>query len=418
MIRARLPLLAGLLAILFATGCGNPAPKEMASAAAAAAPSIPVSGEEPAAPSPPPPVEGVVLHEWGTFTTVAGAAGEQVVWYSFYDTSYQEPLPSFVQADRSVTKTTRGMGFTVRMETPVIYFYAANPQDVALKVAITEGSMTEWYPNVPNGKNFMQVVRELDWGTFRIEPGATPEFPRDPNGKGAHYYEARATDAAPVAVPLDKAMQREKFLFYRGAGRFDLPLHPRMDGERLVLANAGAEPLGSAVVFERRDGRIGFSVHSGVDKELTVDRPVLDGGEERLPELYKELEAILVREGLYPREARAMVNTWKHTWFEDGLRVFTCVPRARTDELLPLTVEPPPVASVRVMMHRAEVLTPERLERVLSIVKGLPEDGKEREKAFRERIGSDGRFGTAIHARLLEQAKDEDLKQKISAVMW
>src|SRR5262249_53002590 len=74
----------------------------------------------------------------------------------------------------------------------------------------------------------------------------------------------------------------------------------------------------------------------------------------------------LMKEGLYPREASAMVHTWKNSWFEeDGLRVLYILPRAWTDEIIPLKLEPAPQELVRVMVGRAEIISRE-LEQQLS----------------------------------------------------
>src|SRR5262249_27539731 len=65
----------------------------------------------------------------------------------------------------------------------------------------------------------------------------------------------------------------------------------------------------------------------------------------------------LVKEGLYAREAKAMVETWRDSWFaEDGLRVLYVLPRAWTDQTLPLTLDPAPREVVRGMVGRAEIL--------------------------------------------------------------
>ena len=56
-----------------------------------------------------------------------------------------------------------------------------------------------------------------------------------------------------------------------------------------------------------------------------------------------------------------MVKTWNAAWFtEEGTRLLYLVPRARTDELLPLTVEPKPTEIVRVLVGRHDFLTPEQ----------------------------------------------------------
>src|SRR5262249_47018951 len=53
-------------------------------------------------------------------------------------------------------------------------------------------------------------------------------------------------------------------------------------------------------------------------------------------------------------------------WFEeDGLRVLYILPRAWTDEIIPLKLEPAPQELVRVMVGRAEIISRE-LEQQLS----------------------------------------------------
>src|SRR5205814_390150 len=68
------------------------------------------------------------------------------------------------------------------------------------------------------------------------------------------------------------------------------------------------------------------------------------------------VEKSLVNESLFQREAAAMVNTWKDSWFaEDGVRVLYVLPRAWTDRTLPLKFDPAPRELIRVMVGRAEV---------------------------------------------------------------
>ena len=54
-----------------------------------------------------------------------------------------------------------------------------------------------------------------------------------------------------------------------------------------------------------------------------------------------------------------MVHTWKDSWFtEPGVRVLYVLPRRWTEQTLELSFDPPPSELVRVMVGRAEVLTP------------------------------------------------------------
>ena len=58
--------------------------------------------------------------------------------------------------------------------------------------------------------------------------------------------------------------------------------------------------------------------------------------------LRDSLKTELIEGGLYADEAEAMLNTWKHSYFEKaGLRVFYIVPREWTENFLPLRFSVP-----------------------------------------------------------------------------
>ena len=75
--------------------------------------------------------------------------------------------------------------------------------------------------------------------------------------------------------------------------------------------------------------------------------------------LREGLRGILAGEGLYPREAAAMVETWRDSWFEDGARLFYVLSQSAVDAILPLQVEPRPATVNRVFVGRMEIVTPE-----------------------------------------------------------
>src|ERR1700731_3520318 len=59
----------------------------------------------------------LVIHEWGTFTSIAGIDGAAVWWLPF---PAESDLPAFVEHTGSAS-FKGGLCGTVRMETPVIY---------------------------------------------------------------------------------------------------------------------------------------------------------------------------------------------------------------------------------------------------------------------------------------------------------
>jgi hypothetical protein len=52
-----------------------------------------------------------------------------------------------------------------------------------------------------------------------------------------------------------------------------------------------------------------------------------------------------------------MIDTWRDSWFAEGMRVFYILPRAAVDSVLPLKITPAPATTVRVFVGRVEVLS-------------------------------------------------------------
>lgn len=83
--------------------------------------------------------ESWVVHEWGTFTTIQGSDASVIDGLSHEETD----LPEFVYDLRDVYGVT---ALGVKMETPVIYFYAPESRHVKVSVDFPEGVITQWYP--------------------------------------------------------------------------------------------------------------------------------------------------------------------------------------------------------------------------------------------------------------------------------
>jgi hypothetical protein len=242
----------------------------------------------------------------------------------------------------------------VRMETPVLYFYSPTEVAVNVKVSFKQGVMSEWYPpaNAPTvslTRPLATTVGTIEWPTVRVLPGANPVFPEGTDK--SHYYAARHVDASPVGV----GQQYEKFLFYRGLADFQPPLVATVGtkGDHVAM---GALTASHIVLFENKHGRVGYQVVRTNGSPLTLSRPKLTG---TVDALRGELESMLTAEGLYPREAKAVVETWRDSWFEEGTRIFYIIPRSSVDERLPLTISPAPVDVTRVFVGRLELITPE-----------------------------------------------------------
>lgn len=358
----------------------------------------------------------LIVHEWGTFTSVAGKDGMAIDWRPLKEKS---DLPTFVYTSAgtagwrgSYHDPGKGRLAKVRMETPVIYFYTANEMEVDVKVSFPGGTITEWYPQA----GWVNARHEsgINWGKIKLLPGAQPAYLRE--AAASHYYPARATDAVAVQVcNADKTrIEKEKFLFYRGVGSFGLPLAVKIDGRNLTLKDLGTDEVKNIIVFENRGGRIGFRFLETLPQETVVERPETNRS---LAEVFLELEKILVAEGLYEKEARAMIETWKDSWFEEGLRVFYVLTRKATDKILPLTVSPEPRETVRVLVGRAEVITPETERDVRRQIGLLLSASPQVRARARRNLGNQGRFFEPVLQRILAGETDAKVRLQIEKLI-
>lgn len=322
----------------------------------------------------------VTVHEWGTFTSIAGPDGKAMQWLplggptdlpcfvrTYENRMYKVTVPVGAGALLDYEQARSGLKGSVRMETPVIYFYASQPTAARVSVTFPRGLFTEFYPraDVKQSGSYANILNTdqsmlatITWPAVNIQPGTRPELPSDRDG--SHYYAARETDAAPVRVYGED----EKFLFYRGVAGFDVPISTSLQADgRVVVKNLSSFTMPRVILFVKRDGKIGFRTQDALASmtEVTMAPPALTG---TMPALRQELEQTLIDSGLYPREAKAMLETWRDDWFNDGTRVFYAVPAETVDAILPLQISPAPAAIVRSFVGRMEVITPESIDAV------------------------------------------------------
>lgn len=330
-----------------------------------------------------------VAHEWGTFTSVIDADGAPLDWYRPHLT---EPLPEFVHRREFLKQRS---AFPVRMETPVIYFHTDRALTVDVSVEFPSGLITETYPFGEPEWDEARKVNRTAWRSLRVDPGLDPIFPRELGGD--HYYAARAVAAAPLELDRGElGVERERFVFYRGVADFEFPLRVTQDGDRLRIANEGAGVLRHAFVFERDGARMAFRSLG----ELRPGAVVVFERKALAPNVRVDLgplEAALVEEGLYRDEAAAMIETWRTSWFEDGLRVLFTVPREKIDELLPLTISPA-AAIERVFVARHEIVTPSVREQIVAFGRELAR-GEVTDSRRAEAFARFGRVGYGVWMR-------------------
>jgi hypothetical protein len=340
----------------------------------------------------------LVVHEWGTFTSLQNEHGKQLGGINIDD----EPVPKFVHnlnphvlsssytlhQVHSKGAPQRHPYVNVRLETPVIYFYPPEgqkgPMKVDVDVSFRGGWLTEFYPHADayapglkqNSFEFGPITPSttgrLSWRDLRIGTDRS-----GPQTNENVWLAPRKTEATPVETPEGEA---EKYLFYRGVGNFKAPLAISNSADQKQFAIRGnfSEVLtsGEQVTIEhswlvhiRPDGKTAFRrmrpfAVTADDGQIaatvssTFSESDYKGG--HIHKLKAEMHAALVEDGLFEDEAHAMLATWDRAYFQKhGLRVFFSVPREWTDHRLPLHVSVP-AEITRVMVGRIELVSPEQ----------------------------------------------------------
>lgn len=310
------------------------------------------------------------VHEWGTFTSVVGSDGRMLSGLEVEE----ERVPAFVRSFPGFAPLHKGLssplrGVTVKMETPVLYFYSDVPRTVEVRVGFKGGSISQWYPERTGGEAAPQIAQldftrgyrgEAMWRVDVLAPATREEINTPRDLETPQWPRARVADANLLRGPKNEI---EGFIFYRGLGNFALPLQVAATDGRLTLLNAGAQPIPFLCVYEKpaatAEGQLwlGGPLAAGarIEAPLSVRRDALVRFSDRLLAFATALQ----RAGLTPNEARAMLATWEESYFaRPGLRVFWIVPRALTDAILPIEIKPRPDKLERVLVGRTEVLTP------------------------------------------------------------
>jgi hypothetical protein len=344
----------------------------------------------------------LVIHEWGTITTIHDASGKPTTGLNRIDET--EVLPEFVhryepattrQPSRMLGKSPRVPGrpdVTMRLETPVIYFHLPpnkkydKPIDVTVR--FRGGVLNEFYPDAEasvaldrarvQDKVEADVIKEwngdvlnnyvigsLQWKGLRLHDTVVA-----PLTHSEIWLAPREVSSVSVFSP--SAGEGEQYIFYRGVAHLDALLQTKVTGSQVTLSapaqltwlEATATVPNIWLADVGADGLIAFREHPAVTLRKEEAGKVLarikrsgagDYTDAGAAQLRASLKKALLAQGLFANEAEAMLNTWKASYFQKaGLRVFYIVPRAWTDYFLPLEFSVPTSVN-RVMVGRIDL---------------------------------------------------------------
>lgn len=403
-------------------------------------------------------------HEWGTFTSLVGSNG--ITQNGMYHED--EALPGFVHGFGDIINAPPPIDdpvvirppfprqpdpvqppprrppcrskacfeqevfqrnvVTQKMETPVIYFYTDTAQKVDVNVKFPEGVVTETFPGPvstsPSSRS--NVVLANGNTTFSVNLTTQKGDSRIPYVDLQNIYShARNVNSNVVVGGNGEA---EKFIFYRGLGRFQPKLQITSvnggvnfdDSEEnaeirafLVHVNATGEARMMRIPnrFRQLVGVSADQIALLSDHNQAAGDIILTG-----QDAHSALTHSLTVAGLNADEAEAMISTWEHGYLHvPGLRLLYILPRAEVDAVLPLTITPKPDALVRVFVGRIEVMLDTQEQQILKDVLAKKDDfdvnslGRFAEPMLRRvmDVYSNGKptaEGTALFARLIARS--------------
>ncbi len=393
------------------------------------------------------PTGRLVVHEWGTFTSVQGSNGVSLQGLQHED----ESLPDFVYGrdslkegatvaesgpgDRGGSGGTGNPGdwphghghgkrvepqmlaradtsITQKLETPVVYFYSDHAQTVNVDVDFPGGVISQWFPNAtqfapPVGGNQRLANGSMSWSVDVLDHAASvPTIPQD-----SIWAPSRKVNSNFVSFKGEN----EKFIFYRGLGNFKTSFTVESKKGSYTLANSSAQDIPSAFLIRVTAGSHpqGFIKPLGniaAHHTMMLDAseiPALDADfDHYLKSVSENLGKALVESGLFADEAQAMVNTWSKSYFKTpGTRVLYVLPRAWTDAILPIRVTPQPTSLIRTLVGRVEVLSQEE-ERNLEA--GLQDLKPETTQSF---VNDLGRFAEPKLRRVIGLTRQNSVRK-------
>lgn len=311
----------------------------------------------------------LTVHEWGTFTTLRGSDGG--VLSGLY--IEEEQLPPFVYHHPGFSPDpiieTNGYravkDVTVKMETPVLYFYSPKEQNVKVHVDFPNGTISQWYPERSGGELTptsdtidlgKPMTGSIDWDVTILDPKTTEQMTQQQVNQ--KWYAPRQTDANLVK---NLGGEIEKYLFYRGLANFTLPIEVKfIDNNHLSVTNSSDLSIPFIYIYDKVMSSDTANQIWGIGplqpKETKVfTRPSTYYDDQLTEEFYIALKEA----GLTAKEASAMLQTWTDGYFQTpGFKVFWIVPRELTDMILPINITPTPDSLERVLVGKSEIMTP------------------------------------------------------------
>src|SRR5690606_29144191 len=163
--------------------------------------------------------------------------------------------PAFVHRRDVVPEGMKGLemlpeGVTQKLETPVLYFYSDQARAVTVEVGFPQGVVSEWYPQAAATAPAIGALTGVRDGFAHWEVTLDATL-TDADFPFVEEDDVWAPSRRVAATPLRVGHERERFIFYRGLGRFEMPFRvtSQPGNPNLTVTNAGDADVPAAFLL-------------------------------------------------------------------------------------------------------------------------------------------------------------------------
>jgi hypothetical protein len=360
------------------------------------------------------PVEkDLTVHEWGVFrvhTDVEMANADLLKEWN--------DLPEFVYGQINGRNIPQHYGAIEIRRRPIVFFHAARPLEVQMKIDFPGGMAGVWWPGTIRparlGEQRVAMSASLLWqlGIKQPPKGKLPKGPAPPQVPKGHWIEQlRNVKCDEVFAKYSQNqfdIDREKFVYYDGIFPQGKWLKVEAVDGKITVTNQVKHSVFDVTVIDHRDEkpiRIARNGELRPGAEFTPTEFETGSGDEFAAQAAKKLTGQLVMAGLFEDEAQALSDLWKKELYEaSGLHVCFRLPQEEYEKRLPMTLSPHPASLVRVGLVVQTTPDPELGEKVAALIKELDAEDFAVREAAQKKLQAMGRgiYGHLMRLRRME----------------
>lgn len=355
----------------------------------------------------------LAVHEWGVFRvhTDAEMANADLAreW---------NELPEFVYGQINGRNIPQHYGAIEIRRRPIVFFHAARPLEVQMKIDFPGGMPGVWWPGTISpareGEQRVAMTSSLLWqlGIKQPPKGKLPKTPAPPQVPKDHWIQAlRNVKCDEVFAKYSQNqldIDREKFVYYDGIFPQGKWLKLAEAGGKITLTSQVKHSVYDVTVIDHRNEKQVRIARLGELRPGTEFQPAdfeTGGGEDFTAQSAKKLTGQLVMAGLFEDEAQVLAELWKKELFDSpGLHVCFRLPQEEYEKRLPMTLSPRPASLVRVGLVVQTLPDPALADKVAALVKELDADDFTLREAAQKKLKAMGR---GIYGELVRLQKTE-----------